>query len=35
LINNASDVRELPPMVGAVKSALGAYPQRVSRRGFT
>ena len=28
LINNASDVRELPMMVEAVKDALGAYPQQ-------
>jgi transposase len=28
LINNASDARELPTMVAAVKDALGAYPDR-------
>jgi len=28
LINNASDVRELPTMLEAVKSALGAYPEQ-------
>jgi transposase len=28
LINNASDVRELPTMLQAVKSALGAYPEQ-------
>ena len=28
LINNASDVRELPTMVAAVKDALGAYPEQ-------
>jgi hypothetical protein len=28
LINNASDVHELPTMVEAVKSALGAYPEQ-------
>ncbi|MDQ2736465.1 MAG: IS1182 family transposase [Pseudomonadota bacterium] len=28
LINNASDVRELPRMVEAVKDALGAYPEQ-------
>ncbi len=28
LINNASDVRELPTMLEAVKDALGAYPQQ-------
>jgi hypothetical protein len=28
LINNASDARELPTMVAAVKDALGAYPEQ-------
>ena len=28
LINNASDARELPTMVEAIKAALGAYPER-------
>lgn len=28
LINNASDVRELPTMVEAVKGTLGAYPEQ-------
>ncbi len=35
LINNASDVRELPTMVEAVKSALGAYPaQTLADAGY-
>jgi len=35
LINNASDVRELPTMVQTVKDALGAYPvQTLADAGY-